>query len=113
MNKATGTLIVKKVALVVSMSMLGALVAQIGAGPLAGQDAVKTTSDRKIAAALQQISATRIQADIEKLVSFGTRLTLSAQDSAAVASGRGLARRGNGSRANLSCIQKNAAAAWK
>ncbi|MGC2476671.1 MAG: M28 family metallopeptidase [Candidatus Sulfotelmatobacter sp.] len=90
MNKATGTLIVKKVALVVSMSMLGALVAQIGAGPLAGQDAVKTTSDRKIAAALQQISATRIQADIEKLVSFGTRLTLSAQDSAAVASGRGI-----------------------
>ena len=47
-------------------------------------------ADPKIAAALQQISAQRIQANIEKLVSFGTRLTLSAQDPAAIASGRGI-----------------------
>src|SRR5271165_4657171 len=47
-------------------------------------------ADSKIAAALQQISAQRIQANIEKLASFGTRLTLSAQDPAAIAAGRGI-----------------------
>ncbi len=39
---------------------------------------------------MQQISAQRIQANIEKLVSFGTRLTLSAQDPASIAAGRGI-----------------------
>jgi hypothetical protein len=48
------------------------------------------TADAKIAAALQEISAARIQANIEKLVSFGTRSTLSAQDPAAIAAGRGI-----------------------
>jgi len=47
-------------------------------------------ADSKIAAALQQISAQRIQANIEKLVSFGTRSTLSAQDPASIAAGRGI-----------------------
>jgi hypothetical protein len=47
-------------------------------------------ADPKLAAALQQISAQRIQANIDKLVSFGTRLTLSAQDPAAIAAGRGI-----------------------
>ena len=47
-------------------------------------------ADPKIAAALQQISAERIQANIEKLVSFGTRSTLSAQDEASIAKGRGI-----------------------
>jgi Peptidase family M28 len=48
------------------------------------------TADPHIAAALQQISAQRIQANIEKLVSFGTRLTLSAQDPASIAAGHGI-----------------------
>jgi Peptidase family M28 len=48
------------------------------------------TADPKIAAALQQVSAQRIQANIEKLVSFGTRLTLSAQDPASIAAGHGI-----------------------
>ncbi len=48
------------------------------------------TADPQIAAALKQISARRIQANIEKLVSFGTRLTLSAQDPASIAAGRGI-----------------------
>jgi hypothetical protein len=39
---------------------------------------------------LQQISASRIQANIQKLVSFQTRLTLSSQDPAAIASGHGI-----------------------
>src|ERR1700689_5176898 len=46
--------------------------------------------DRRIAAALEQVSAERIRANIEKLVSFGTRSTISAQDSAAIGSGRGV-----------------------
>jgi Zn-dependent M28 family amino/carboxypeptidase len=46
--------------------------------------------DAQIATALQQISAKQIQANIDKLVSFGTRSTLSAQDAAAIASGRGI-----------------------
>jgi Peptidase family M28 len=48
------------------------------------------TAEPEIAAALKQISAPRIQANIEKLVSFGTRLTLSAQDPASIAAGRGI-----------------------
>jgi hypothetical protein len=46
--------------------------------------------DPKIAGALKAISSTRIQANIEKLVSFGTRSTLSAQDPASISSGRGV-----------------------
>ncbi len=53
-------------------------------------DAPGMSRDPKIAAALRQVSAQRIQANIEKLVSFGTRLTLSAQDSAAISSGHGI-----------------------
>jgi hypothetical protein len=46
--------------------------------------------DGGISAALQRISADRIRANIEKLVSFGTRSTISAQDPAAIAAGRGV-----------------------
>jgi Peptidase family M28 len=46
--------------------------------------------DSKIAAALAQISAQRIQANIEKLVSFQTRLTLSAQDPDSIKAGHGI-----------------------
>jgi len=50
----------------------------------------KMVPDPKIAAALREISAQRIQANIDKLVSFGTRLTLSAQDSTSIAAGHGI-----------------------
>src|ERR1700678_1789740 len=46
--------------------------------------------DNRIAAALQQVSAERIRANIEALGGFGTRLTISAQDSAAISEGRGV-----------------------
>jgi hypothetical protein len=46
--------------------------------------------DSRIAAALRQVSAERIRTNIEKLVSFGTRSTLSAQDPASIAAGRGI-----------------------
>ncbi len=47
-------------------------------------------ADPKIAGALRQISAERIQANIEKLVSFGTRLTLSPQDPPSITAGHGI-----------------------
>src|SRR5579872_6174097 len=54
------------------------------------QSEPKVTADPQIAAALRQVSAQRIQANIEKLVSFGTRLTISAQESDAIAAGKGV-----------------------
>ena len=66
------------------LAAVGTCVAQ------AGQREPAMVADRQIAAALRQISSKQIQANIEKLVSFGTRLTLSAQDDAAIASGRGI-----------------------
>ena len=50
----------------------------------------RLSADPQTAAALRQVSAQRIQANIEKLVSFGTRSTLSAQDPASIAAGRGI-----------------------
>ncbi len=47
-------------------------------------------ADPQITAALMQVSAQRIQADIEKLVSFQTRLTLSAQDLDSIKAGHGI-----------------------
>jgi hypothetical protein len=47
-------------------------------------------ADPKIASALKDVSAQRIQANIEKLVSFKTRSTLSAQDAPSLASGNGI-----------------------
>jgi hypothetical protein len=47
-------------------------------------------ADPRIAGALRQISAQRIQSNIEKLVSFQNRSTLSAQDPASIASGHGI-----------------------
>jgi len=46
--------------------------------------------DSQIESAVKAISVAQVEADIEKLVSFGTRLTLSAQDPASVAAGHGI-----------------------
>jgi hypothetical protein len=59
-------------------------------GAQSGKAEAGISVDPQIAAALKQISAQHIQADIEKLVSFGTRLTLSAQDPASIAAGHGI-----------------------
>src|ERR1700758_5312194 len=56
----------------------------------AQESGLGSAPDPKIAAALREISSVRVQANIEKLVSFGTRLTLSAQDSASISAGRGI-----------------------
>jgi Peptidase family M28 len=47
-------------------------------------------ADARITAALNEVSSARVQANISTLVAFGTRSTLSAQDSAAISSGRGI-----------------------
>ena len=46
--------------------------------------------DPQIAAELKQVSAERIRGSIEKLVSFGTRSTISAQDPSSAGAGRGI-----------------------
>jgi hypothetical protein len=51
---------------------------------------VTQAADPSIASALRAITAEHVKADIEKLVSFGTRSTLSAQDPASIAAGRGI-----------------------
>ncbi len=56
---------------------------------LAGQSSA-ASADPQIKAALAEISSKQIQADIEKLVSFQTRSTLSAQDAASITAGRGI-----------------------
>ena len=68
----------------------GVALMAIGCAAQPAKSAAAVTADPEIAAALQQISAPRIEANIEKLVSFGTRLTLSAQDPASIRSGRGI-----------------------
>jgi len=63
------------------------LAARIGQG----QDALPVASpDPQIAATLTQVSAEHIRANIEKLVSFQTRLTLSPQDTDSLAAGHGI-----------------------
>jgi Zn-dependent M28 family amino/carboxypeptidase len=58
-------------------------------GPLSGQQP-PNLADPKIKAALMEISAAQIQSDIEKLVSFQTRSTISAQDGASISAGHGI-----------------------
>jgi hypothetical protein len=58
--------------------------------PTDNQIADRQIADPQIAAALTDISAQRIQANIEKLVSFQTRLTLSAQDPDSIKAGHGI-----------------------
>jgi hypothetical protein len=56
-----------------------------------GQDAPSLApADQQIAAALKEVSAERMQSNIEKLVSFQTRLTISAQDPQSIAAGHGI-----------------------
>ena len=47
-------------------------------------------ADPQISAALKDVSVDHIRANIEKLVGFGTRSTLSAQDASSIAAGKGI-----------------------
>jgi hypothetical protein len=71
---------------VVEFLLLAAVVSSATA-----QQAVDTgPRDERVESALKQVSSARIQATIEKLVSFQTRSTLSAQDPASIAAGHGI-----------------------
>jgi len=78
-----------------SRSFLGRIVqfgilAALSAVACAQRTTAPTPADPQIAAALKQVSASRIQQTIEKLVSFQTRSTISAQDPASIAAGHGI-----------------------
>ncbi len=75
--------------MVASFLFVGWILAGAVCAPAQDMAAV-ASPDPEIASALRQISPQRIQADIEKLESFQTRLTLSAQDPASIAAGRGI-----------------------
>ncbi len=74
------------------LAMLAVLPASVPYRTFAQTDRLgpKPPADPQIAAALTRISAPRIQASIEKLVSFQTRLTLSAQDPDSIKAGHGI-----------------------
>jgi hypothetical protein len=70
---------------------LAVLTLSISVAPVAEvTQSTGSVADPQIAATLKQVSAQRIQANIEKLTSFGTRSTLSAQDQQSIAAGRGI-----------------------
>jgi len=71
-----------------SFSLLAAMAAPSLAIPSDSQTASKP--DPQIANALRQISPERIQSNIEKLVHFQTRSTISAQDAESIAAGKGI-----------------------
>lgn len=74
-----------------SRSFCGLLaVAALFLSPLLAFAQGKSKTDPRIAQAISQVSSKQIQANIERLVSFGTRLTLSAQDDASIQRGRGI-----------------------
>src|SRR5947209_3940523 len=75
-------------ALLMFLSM--AAVAQTKGPKDSATTGAKNVSDPAIVAALKEISAARIQANDEKLVSFYNRSTLSAANPAAMSGGRGI-----------------------
>jgi len=66
------------------------LLIAIGCPAQSAKSEATVVADPQIAAALRQISAQRIQENIQKLVSFGTRSTISAQDPASITAGHGI-----------------------
>ena len=75
--------------------VIALLFASVGAhlGHAQGQNTLPF-ADPQIKGALAQISAGQIEFDIEKLVSFQTRSTISTQDASSIAAGRGIGAHG-------------------
>ena len=101
-----------------SRLLTASLLLAFSPGALAQNQPGSTTAepmpvDSRISAALKQVSAERIRANIEKLATFGTRSTISAQDPAAMTSGRGIGAAREWISRNSSATRKIAAAAWK
>lgn len=74
--------------LLAALTLLAAVA--VRAADTSGGAPPEASADARIAAALNEISSARVHANIEALVGFGTRSTLSAQDASAIASGRGI-----------------------
>jgi len=89
MNKIEPSFTVAAAGAIILLTMAVALVCP--AAELSRDDPIsKPMPDLRIVAALKDVSSTRIEADIRELAGFGTRSTLSAQDPAAIAAGRGI-----------------------
>ena len=84
------SLLQKRPWLIAVLLVLSFAIGALGQSQPGSNPAEPMAPDGRISAALQQVSAERIRANIEKLASFGTRLTLSAQDPASIAAGRGI-----------------------
>ncbi|HEY7353322.1 MAG TPA: M28 family metallopeptidase [Terriglobales bacterium] len=82
----------KLAVLLVLLAAIGFLVSKLRSFAAAKQveNSTSASADPQIKAALNEISAGQVQSDIEKLVSFHTRNTLSAQDPASIHAGRGI-----------------------
>jgi hypothetical protein len=83
-------LLQKRPWLIAALLVLSLAIGALGQSQPGSNPAEPIAPDGRISAALRQLSAERIRANIEKLASFGTRLTLSAQDPASIAAGRGI-----------------------
>ncbi len=79
-----------RLAVIASLAMAGAWFPSAHADEPDQEHNLRGTVDPTIVSALGQISTARIRADVEKLTSFGTRSTFSAQDDASIAAGRGI-----------------------
>lgn len=74
-------------------AMIGLIIVVLSVLPSHAQQAAELSSQSaglNIRAALNEISAQQVKADIEKLVGFKTRSTISAQDAASIAAGQGV-----------------------
>jgi hypothetical protein len=76
--------------ILIIFALLGVCVLYRTVAQAADQRGERWPADPQITAALMQVSAQRIQANIQKLVSFQTRLTLSAQDPDSIKAGHGI-----------------------
>ena len=70
--------------------ILALKVVHIGSLCMAQESAVKQPPDPQIANAIKQVSSDHIRQTIEKLVSFGNRSTISAQDEPSIKAGKGI-----------------------
>src|SRR5713226_7487930 len=76
--------------LAVAILLVALKIVQPGPFCLAQDGPPKSAADPQIAGAIRQVSADRIRQTVDKLVSFGTRSTLSAQDDDSIRVGKGI-----------------------
>lgn len=75
---------------VASALMIALIAVQLSAYCAAQSSVPRNAADPQIATAIRQVSADHIRQTVEKLVSFGNRSTISAQDEESIKSGKGI-----------------------